>query len=299
MVPRWVWAFDDARRRVAEPVARYSDPVRRRGVAWRAWRTISREGVRTARLLHDGEPATGSRRPSRLTGRPSQSSKASATHRLRCVAAMTRSGRGIARRVIADLSGSRRAPRPDVLSVCSAEAPMIAAATLSFWSTHASGRQGEGRGRRRRTKRCTSSTAWSSTRRDQFLPLFSSVARPGGRALARLVPVSTPCATGENDLGDTDLARGTTSPRSRGRARSTAAGTTRRGCAAPSRAPLPRGSARPSTRSPRCRGPCPGARRRRTRPSSPRAGSRCRSGAPGTGRRSPCRGGAATRRSTP
>ncbi len=60
MVPRWVWAFDDARGdEVAEPVS----PVfttQFDAEAWLGehWRTLSREGVRTARLLHDGEPAS-------------------------------------------------------------------------------------------------------------------------------------------------------------------------------------------------------------------------------------------------
>lgn len=60
MVPRWVWAFDDdARAELADPVS----PVfttQFDAEVWLGehWRELAAGGVRRARLLHDGEPAT-------------------------------------------------------------------------------------------------------------------------------------------------------------------------------------------------------------------------------------------------
>lgn len=60
MVPRWVWAFDDAEgNELTEPVS----PVfttQFDAEAWLGehWRGAAVVGARRARLLHDGEPAT-------------------------------------------------------------------------------------------------------------------------------------------------------------------------------------------------------------------------------------------------
>lgn len=59
MVPRWVWAFDDAAgNELGEPVS----PVfttQFDAEAWLGehWRSASVRGARRARLLHEGEPA--------------------------------------------------------------------------------------------------------------------------------------------------------------------------------------------------------------------------------------------------
>jgi len=60
IVPRWVWAFDDAEgNELEEPVSPvFSSQFDAEAWLGEHWRAVSVRGARRARLLHDGEPAT-------------------------------------------------------------------------------------------------------------------------------------------------------------------------------------------------------------------------------------------------
>lgn len=60
MVPRWVWAFDDATgNELAEPMSPvFTTQFDAESWLGEHWRSASALGARRARLLHDGEPAT-------------------------------------------------------------------------------------------------------------------------------------------------------------------------------------------------------------------------------------------------
>lgn len=59
-VPRWVWAFDDAAgNELAEPVSPvFTTQFDAETWLGEHWRSLSAQGSRRARLLHDGEPAS-------------------------------------------------------------------------------------------------------------------------------------------------------------------------------------------------------------------------------------------------
>lgn len=60
MVPRWVWAFDDAAGTELEDPVSPVFTTQFDAEAWLGehWRRLSVAGVRSARLLHDGVRAT-------------------------------------------------------------------------------------------------------------------------------------------------------------------------------------------------------------------------------------------------
>ncbi|NLF04947.1 MAG: hypothetical protein GX593_08115 [Actinomycetales bacterium] len=60
MVPKWLWAFDDAAgNELVEPVSPvFTTQFDAESWLGEHWRAASVHGARRARLLHDGEPAT-------------------------------------------------------------------------------------------------------------------------------------------------------------------------------------------------------------------------------------------------
>ena len=204
-------------------------------------------------------------------------------------------------------AGSSLTPAAATFSrTCSGrEAPMMAAATFGFCSTQATASWARVSPASRGDRREQPGTAVSTS---SFIQPADEVGAAGlvGGARARgrraapgaYLPVSTPCAMGEkHDLADALLLAerdhlGLDHPPQHVVLRLVGHDPVKPQLA---RRPQRRArSARPATPTRRCRGPSRRARGRRTPASSPRAASRGRTGAPGTGRRSRSAGGAAS-----